>query len=596
MQRNTSQKQRARISSNPALVFFGVSAVWVLTLYWRAIFNPFSSYDDMTNVVSNSGLTSWQGIIYYLRTNVSFVGDLRGSGESYYRPLYWISLALDRKLWGLSPIAFHLTNVVLHWLNGFLLFTLLRKIRVPLEIAASTSLVWLALPINSEVVAWISARAYLLAALFILLSALLAQLYLETKRTVALGAYALTALCALLSHEAGILVLPLTVLIGYALKKYCTRSALALYGAAVAAAAIYFGIRHLIGTSGEYRQPVAIAPLGIFFFKYLGWLVMPIHMSMERSTNTPLDRPSLSAAVAWAAVLAMFTAVFVIRRNRQMIAAALAWTSIAILPFCGVVPIYQGMAERFLYFASVGLAFLVTALCFSIPSSARSLVLSIVVAWGLWGVWRLHNRLIDWSDPIRLYQSSLEASQNSTKLLYNVGAVSEQRGDLVAADRTYLAVLRRQSNFEPAIAGLANIRLRRNLPQQAAPLYRKAISIKPDDVLAATNYAASLQELGDLPDATAQYRRAIALAPTIDDAYCGLGVLLFQEGDSLGATAQFLKAQRINPIDPTPYYDLGSVYQKVGRPVAAANEFKKALDLNPGDPDALEALRALESR
>jgi len=195
-----------------------------------------------------------------------------------------------------------------------------------------------------------------------------------------------------------------------------------------------------------------------------------------------------------------------------------------------------------------------------------------------------------------LYQSSLEASPNSTKLLYNVGAVSEQRGDLVAADRTYLAVLRRQSNFEPAIAGLANIRLRRNLPQQAAPLYRKAISIKPDDVLAATNYAASLQELGDLPDATAQYRRAIALAPTIDDAYCGLGVLLFQEGDSLGATAQFLKAQRINPIDPTPYYDLGSVYQKVGRPVAAANEFKKALDLNPGDPDALEALRALESR
>src|ERR1700722_11355906 len=229
MQRNTSKKQRARISSNPALVFFGISAVWVLTLYWRAIFNPFSSYDDVTNVVSNSGLSSWQGIIYYLRTNVSFVGDLRGSGESYYRPLYWISLALDRKVWGLSPIAFHLTNVVLHWLNGFLLFTLLRRIRVPLEIAASTSLVWLALPLNSEVVAWVSARAYLLAALFILLSALLAQLYLETKRTVALGAYALTALCALLCHEAGILVLPLTVLIGYALKKYCTRSALALY-------------------------------------------------------------------------------------------------------------------------------------------------------------------------------------------------------------------------------------------------------------------------------------------------------------------------------------------------------------------------------
>jgi Flp pilus assembly protein TadD len=596
MQRNTSQKQRTRISSNPSLVFLGVSAVWVLTLYWRAIFNPFSSYDDMTNVVSNSGLSSWQGIIYYLRANVSFVGDLRGSGESYYRPLYWISLALDRELWGVSSIAFHLTNVVLHWLNGFLLFTLLRRVRVTLEIAASTALVWLALPINSEVVAWISARAYLLAALFVLLSALLAQLFLETKRTVALGGYALTALCALLCHEAGILVCPLTVLIGYTLNKYCTRSALALYGAAAADAAIYFGMRHLIGTSGEYRQPMAVAPFGIFFFKYLGWLVLPIHMSMERSSNSPLDRPSISAVVAWAAALAIFTAVFLIRRKWQMIAAALAWTSIALLPFCGVVPIYQGMAERFLYFASVGLAFLITALCFSIPSSARSIVLSIVAVWVFWGVWRLHGRLIDWSDPIRLYQSSLEASPNSTKLLYNVGAVSEQRGDLVTADRSYRSALRMQPNFEPAIAGLANIRLRRNFPQQAAQLYRKAISIKPDDVLVATNYAASLQELGDVPNATAQYRRAIALAPTKDDAYCGLGVLLFQEGDSLGATVQFLKAQRLNPLDPTPYYDLGSVYQKFGRPVAAANEFRKALDLNPADPDALAALRALESR
>jgi protein O-mannosyl-transferase len=594
--RKTSKTQQIWIGSNPALVFLVVSAVWALTLYWKAIFNPFSSYDDTANIVTNYRLSSWHGIIYYLRTNVSFVGDLRGSGESYYRPLYWISLALDRKLWGVSAAAFHLTNVFLHWLNGFLLFTLLRRVRVPLKVAACTVLLWLVLPINSEVVAWVSARAYLLVALFVLLSALLAQRFLETKCAVALAGYALTALCALLCHEAGILVFPLTVLIGYALDKYRTRSAWALYSVAAADTAIYFGIRHLIGTSGEYRQPIAVAPFGIFFVKYLGWLVLPVHMSIERSTNTPLDRLSIWALAAWAAALGIFIIVFLIRRRWPMVAAALAWTSIAILPFCGLVPIYQGMAERFLYFASVGVAFLVTAIGFSIPSSARSIVLSIVAVWVFWGVWRLHGRLLDWSDSIRLYQSSLEASPNSTKLLYNVGAVSEQRGDLATADRSYLFVLRIQPNFEQAIAGLANIRLRRNVPQQAAPLYRKALAIKPDDVLAATNYAASLEELGDLSNAAAEYRHAIALAPMMDDAYCGLGVLLFQEGDSLGATAQFLKAQRVNPSDPTPHYDLGAVYQKFGRPLAAANEFKKALDLNPGDPDALAALQLLESR
>jgi hypothetical protein len=133
-------------------------------------------------------------------TNVSFVGDLRGSGESYYRPVFWISLALDRMLWEMNPVAFHLTNLALRWLNGCLLFAVLKKAGVPMELAAYTVLVWLTLPINSEVVAWVSARAYLLAALFVLVSALLAELFLERRRTIAVASYTLTALLALLSH------------------------------------------------------------------------------------------------------------------------------------------------------------------------------------------------------------------------------------------------------------------------------------------------------------------------------------------------------------------------------------------------------------
>ena len=90
-------------------------------------------------------------------------------------------------------------------------------------------------------------------------------------------------------------------------------------------------------------------------------------------------------------------------------------------------------------------------------------------------------------------------------------------------------MLRLQPAFEKAIAGLANIRLRLNDPKDAAELYRKALYIAPDDAGTVANYAASLQELGDLGNAAAEYRRAIALAPTKDDGYCGLGVVLFEE-------------------------------------------------------------------
>jgi tetratricopeptide (TPR) repeat protein len=98
-----------------------------------------------------------------------------------------------------------------------------------------------------------------------------------------------------------------------------------------------------------------------------------------------------------------------------------------------------------------------------------------------------------------------EASPRSTKLLYNVGAVSEQRGDLARADLSYKSVLRLQPNFEQAIAGLANIRLRLNAPREAAQLYQKALSITPEDAGAVTNYAASLAELGDPEGAEREY-------------------------------------------------------------------------------------------
>jgi protein O-mannosyl-transferase len=584
------------IRSHVQLSFLLLSAAWVLYLYWRALWNPFSSYDDLSMIVNNPDLASWHGISHYLHTNVSFVGDLRGSGESYYRPLFWISLALDSKLWGSRPFGFHLSSLLLHWINGFLLFSLLRKVRVPLEVAGCTVLVWLALPINSEVVGWIAARAYCLAAFFVLVSALLAERFLETRQAFLVPVYALTVFCALLSHEAGILALPLTVLIAYAVDKLSARTAIMLYSGAVATGLAYFGLRHLIGANSVYHQGGTFISFGLFYFKYLSWLTLPVHMSMERSSNTPQNNLSIQAILAWVAMLGTLAIAVVLRRKRPLIAVGLLWIWIALAPFCGLVPIYQGMAERFLYFASAGLALLVVAVSFSIPRRARPIALCIVAFWIIWGVWRLQSRLLDWADSATLYQSSLRGSPHSVKLFYNLGAVSEKRGDLVRADLSYQSVLRLQPQYEPAIAGLGNVRLRLNDPKGAADLYRQALTIKPDDVGALTNYAASLAPLGDLENAEVMYKRAITLAPAQDDAYCGLGVILFREGNSLGAILQFMKAQRADPLDATPYYDLGGVYQKLGKLDVAADFYKKALQLSPGDTDTIAALRSLESK
>src|ERR1700722_17551943 len=228
------------------LAFLAISILWVFALYWNALNAPFL-YDDLDQILNNPSLADWHTFAHrFLLAPVAFTTDFRGTGGLSYRPLYWISLAFDRHLWQLNPVGFHLTNLLLHVANGVLGFRLLRRLHISLIAAASTSLLWLALPIHSEAVAWISGRAYSLSTLFLLLSLLLASHHLRTHKPLSLVLYFFTTMAALLSHEQGLLVLPLTLLVAYATSNTKRRSLLSLSSAAILASALYLALKHFV--------------------------------------------------------------------------------------------------------------------------------------------------------------------------------------------------------------------------------------------------------------------------------------------------------------------------------------------------------------
>jgi hypothetical protein len=150
-------RQRAAFASHPDLWFAIISACWVALLYRHVIGAGFV-YDDVTQIQNNPALASWHSAADYVRSAVPFNSEFRGFGGSFYRPLFWFSLARDRVLWGLNATGFHLTNLLLHWANGLLAFLLLRRSSVSILLSAVVSITWLGLPINAEVVAWISGR------------------------------------------------------------------------------------------------------------------------------------------------------------------------------------------------------------------------------------------------------------------------------------------------------------------------------------------------------------------------------------------------------------------------------------------------------
>ena len=580
---------------NSSFLILGV--VWVFALYWRALTAPFI-YDDLDQVTINPGLTTWNAAVArFLHAPVAFTNDFRGIGGSTYRPIYWITLAFDHSIWGLNPAGFHLTNLLLHLANGFLGFLLLRRQRVSLAVSAATSLLWLSLPINSEVVTWVSARAYSLSGAFILLSLLMVIRCLRNGKLPPLVGYFTFSLCALLSHEQGILILPLTALIIYAQEppaRSSRRLWTLLISVELAACAIYFALKQIVSAHVGTGSP-AIKSFALSFWKYVQWMILPIHMSVERSTSTPPDVFSTETLAAWIALIAFVAVMFLLRKKAAIAISGLAWLFVSLLPFCGIVFIYQGMAERFVYIASAGLALFIASVALGYRRQTKEIVLGAIVLWMVWGGWRLQSRVLDWCDPVSLYRSSLQATPDSASLFFNLGFASREKGDLATAESSYVNAIRLQPEYQRAYASLGDVYARLGKTSEAEKAYQRAITLKPDDVGTTLNLAVAFQLAGSPGAAEREFRRAIALAPKDSAAYTDLGVLLYQQGRADEAAKMFAQAIDNKSTDPTPYYDLAALLEQAGRDDLALVLYKKVLEIKPGDPDAIAKIQRLQN-
>ena len=82
---------------------------------------------------------------------------------SFYRPLTFLSHALDWQIWGLDPRGYHLTNVLLHLVNTCLVWVIARRLMPALGATVAASL-FAVHTSNHEAVFWISGRFDVMAA------------------------------------------------------------------------------------------------------------------------------------------------------------------------------------------------------------------------------------------------------------------------------------------------------------------------------------------------------------------------------------------------------------------------------------------------
>ena len=160
------------LKSSWSIILMVVLSVLCFLIASSALNQPLLTWDDTEQIPENIQVTTFT----IQKIPVIFTSFY----TAMYQPLATLSFALEYKIFGLAPWVFRLDNLLLHCLNGALVFWLtflLWRKRSTALIAAAFFMLW---PTQVEAYTWISARSTLLVATFSLASLVAYYHYLTT--------------------------------------------------------------------------------------------------------------------------------------------------------------------------------------------------------------------------------------------------------------------------------------------------------------------------------------------------------------------------------------------------------------------------------
>ncbi|MGC4121847.1 MAG: tetratricopeptide repeat protein [Myxococcales bacterium] len=414
-----------------AATFVGVTVAGVFA---RSLANGFVNWDDQVYILDNAHIRtlSWQTLHW------AFTGDY----ASYWAPAVWLSFALDHAVWGLDPLGYHLTNVVLHAMNAALVCLLGTNLlaarrsagrpweprREDLAGGVLAALLFGLHPLRVESVTWVTERKDVLAGLFALTSILAYLRWVNRRRCgagsgpVPVGSLVALAL-AVCAKPLSVVVLPLLLLLDWHPLGRDSTDRLARFALEkVPHALVCLGAGLLFLRAQQTAMPTPATPQTRLYtackvlVDYVWMQLWPADLVplYPRRPDIPWDSPPhlLAMGILLAvAVLVTWSA----RRDRVLLAVAL-WHLISLAPVLGLLQVGpQEKADRYTYLASIGLALLVAGACVALwrrwPKAGARTALAGATGAVLLVLAGLTVRQIGiWKDGVTLWTRQLEVS------------------------------------------------------------------------------------------------------------------------------------------------------------------------------------------
>ncbi len=495
----------------------------VAIVYARLLGADFqAAWDDNIYILNNAAAHgfSWAHLRSAFIIGSSHIGQ--------YNPLAILSFMLDYTIWGLAPGGYHLTNIIIHGLNGILVYRLILRLHGDRLVSLCAAALFLLHPVQVESVAWISERKGLLSLTFLLISW---QSYIDYREAdsgrgkTAYTASLLSFVLALLAKSSSV-VLPLILL----LYDWCFqtkgrrvsfRDKVPFFIVALIFSAIEIYSEKpenggsLVGYHGGSPLATLFTMLPVFC-RYLWLMLWPAGLNIEHWP--PIHRSPDAAVIGAAVVLAgiLVSGVMLFRRDRRA-GFWLLFFWVGLLPVSQIVPLFLLMYEHYLYMPIIGAAVLAgsgAAFLRDRFGKQRSVyVYSLVVLWLLALSAVTCSRTFAWQNTLTLFLDASAKSPDAFRVWEVLGGIYYKKGQINAAKTAYERSLTLKADNTDVLWILGKIALEIGQLDRGYEYLHKVLSINPKYVKAWASLGTYYRMRGNYAKSEEQYKKALALQP-----------------------------------------------------------------------------------
>jgi protein O-mannosyl-transferase len=607
-----------------------VLAAATLATYWPTLGNGFINYDDNEYVTENQHVL---GGLSPRNVRWAFVAK----SASNWHPLTWLSHMLDVTQFGTGPTGPHAVNLLLHTINGALLFLLLQRMTGAQLRSAFVAGLFALHPLHVESVAWVAERKDVLSTMFWMLTLLAYQAYVKSAQ--GKKWYAL----ALLSYALGLMSKPMLVTIPLVmlLLDFWPLRRMAITGrsppkptipglvvekvpflllSALSSAVTCWAQKSAMPSLEHLPVSERMANAAVSYVRYLGKMFWPQDLALPY-----LHPGQWSEAQVWlAAVLiaALSLGAVWTGRKHPYVVTGWFWYLGTLVPVIGLVQVgVQAIADRYTYVPLTGVFIIVAWAAGELTARRRSLrygavsmgILILAICGAV-----THRQVKYWHDSetlfkhaasvtdgnfvalsnvggayfakgrndeaLKYYREAVRINPNYTEALNSIGAVLADKGDPEAAE-WFQRALTVQPAHADTLFNMGNLMAKEGKYREAAEYYQASLASRPDNHEARNNLAGVMVRMGRIDEAIAQYQTALEIKPDGALVHKNLGEMLAAKGKLDEAIAHYRTALTLTN-DAGAHYSLGMTLAVQGRWAEAIEQYNRTLQLWPTNTDA----------